>query len=217
VHCDAAQAVGKVAVNVDEWEVDLLSISSHKLYGPKGVGGLYLRGGPYALPVAPLMIGGGQERELRPGTLNVPGIVGFGKACSLCKHLMSEESVRVAGLRDQLEEAVLRADYSISRNGALGKRLPGNSSLAFPGIDAEALIINTPDLAISTGSACMSGALEPSHVLMAIGLSREEANNTVRIGVGRFTTEDDVNEAASSILSAFECLSRMCGQQGAEL
>jgi cysteine desulfurase len=207
VHCDAAQAVGKIPVDVDEWDVDLLSTSSHKLYGPKGVGALYVGGGPYALPMAPLMIGGGQERGLRPGTLNVPGIVGFGEACGLCQRLLPEESVRIAALRDRLEEAVLIADPSITRNGALGSRLAGNSSLTFPGIDAEALVINTPDLAISTGSACTSGAPEPSHVLLAIGLDRQTANSTIRIGVGRFTTEDDISTAARSILSAYDRLS----------
>lgn len=208
-HCDAAQAVGKVQVDVEEWEVDLLSISAHKLYGPKGVGALYVRGGPYALPVAPLMIGGGQERGLRAGTLNVPGIVGFGTACEVCRRLMPEEAIRIAALRDHLEGGLLEAIPSIKRNGDLGNRLPGNASLTFPGIDAESLILNTLDLAISTGSACTSGAPEPSHVLLAIGLDRNEARHTIRVGVGRFTTEEDIGQATSSILRAFERLSSM--------
>lgn len=209
IHCDAAQAIGKVPVDVEEWDVDLLSISAHKHYGPKGVGALYVRGGPYALPVAPLLIGGGQERGLRAGTLNVPGIVGFGTACSLCQRLISEESVRIAALRDRLEGALLEADSSIKRNGAPNNRLPGNSSLTFPGIDAESLILNSPDLAISSGSACTSGAPEPSHVLLAIGLDRKEARSTIRVGVGRFTTEENVSQATDSISNAFDRLLRM--------
>ena len=209
LHCDAAQAVGKVPVDVDEWDVDLLSISAHKLYGPKGVGALYVRGGPYALPIAPLLVGGGQEHGLRAGTLNVPGIVGFGTACALCQRLMPDEAVRVATLRDRLEGNILKADPSIKRNGAPDARLPGSSSLTFLGIDAESLVLNTPDVAISTGSACTSGAPEPSHVLLATGLDRQQARSTIRVGVGRFTTEEDVSQATNSILTAFDRLSRM--------
>ncbi len=206
-HCDAAQAVGKLPVDVDEWDVDLLSISAHKLYGPKGVGALYVRGGPYALPFSSLIVGGGQERGLRAGTLNVPGIVGFGAACGLCQSLMSEEALCIADLRDRLERAILNANPSIWRNGAPNNRLAGNSNLTFPGIDAESLVLNTPDFAISTGSACTSGAPEPSHVLLAIGLDRKEARSTIRIGVGRFNTVRDIDRAADAILAAFDRLS----------
>lgn len=209
IHCDAAQAVGKLPVDVGGWDVDLMSISAHKLYGPKGVGALYVRGGPYSMPLKPLVIGGGQERQLRAGTLNVPGIVGFGKACELCLRLMPDETRRVSALRDQFESNILARVKSGWRNGASNERLPGNSSLTFPGIDAEALIVNTPDLAISTGSACTSGAPEPSHVLIAIGRSREEADSTIRIGLGRFTTEEDIVQATDSILKALDRLSSM--------
>jgi len=201
-HCDAAQAVGKIPVDVETWDVDLLSISAHKLYGPKGVGALYMRGGSYALPIKPLLFGGGQEYDLRSGTLNVPGIVGFGKACQLCTEYLSEEPVHIAALRDQLEEQLFCSLPSLERNGAIGHRLPGNSSLTFPGIDAEALIVNVPELAISTGSACTSGALEPSHVLTALGMSRSAAYSTVRIGVGRFTRDDEINRAGNLITDA---------------
>ena len=207
MHCDAAQAVGKIPVDVEAWDVDLLSISAHKLYGPKGVGAFYVRGGPYALPISPLLIGGGQEKGMRSGTLNVPGIVGFGEACRLCEQQMTEESARIAALRDRLEEAVMEASPGVRRNGALGNRLPGSSSLTFPGIDAEALVLNTPQLAISTGSACTSGAPEPSHVLLAIGLEREEASGTVRIAVGRFNSEDEIDRTANIIAGAIERLS----------
>lgn len=209
VHCDAAQAVGKIPVDVEAWQVDLLSISAHKLYGPKGVGALFITGGPNAVPIKPLVIGGGQEREIRPGTLNVPGVVGFGEACALCTELMSEESLRIAGLRDELETMLLGAIDGLKRNGALERRLPGNSNLTFTGLDAEALIVNAPELAISTGSACTSGAPEPSHVLTAIGLSRNDAYSTIRVGVGRFTTKDDINQATSTLISVVERLSEI--------
>jgi cysteine desulfurase len=209
VHCDAAQAVGKVPVDVESWDVDLLSISAHKLYGPKGVGALYVRGGPYALPISPLLVGGGQEKGLRAGTLNVPGIVGLGEACSLCERKLTGEAARIAVLRERFEETLLESVPEASRNGDLTNRLPGNSSLTFPGIDAEALVVNAPELAISTGSACTSGAPEPSHVLLATGLSREDASSTVRIGVGRFNTEEEMDLAAESLSGAFERLARM--------
>jgi cysteine desulfurase len=202
VHCDAAQAIGKIPVDVATWDVDLLSISAHKLYGPKGVGATYIRGGPYALSIRPLLFGGGQEYDLRSGTLNVPGIVGFGKACQLCTERLLDESLYIANLRNKLEEQLLCSLPSVHRNGALDCRLPGNSSLTFPGIDAEVLIVNVPELAISTGSACTSGALEPSHVLTAMRMSRSAAYSTIRIGIGRFTTEDEINRSVIMITDA---------------
>jgi len=192
----------------------LLSISAHKLYGPKGVGALYVRGGPYALPLEPLVYGGGQEQELRPGTLNVPGIVGLGKACELCLGTLPKEARRVAALRDQLEALLMSDIPDLRRNGALDDRLPGNSSLTFVGLDADAIIAHAPDLALSTGSACTSGALEPSHVLQAIGLSRQEAYSTIRVGLGRFTTEDEIRQAAGSIAQAVKTV-RSLAQMGA--
>ena len=209
LHCDAAQAAGRIPVDVEAWNVDLLSISAHKLYGPKGVGALYVRGGPYALPISPLSVGGGQERGLRAGTHNVPGIVGLGEACRLCEQHLPKEAMRLAALRDQLEEAVLAAVPDARRNGALDNRLPGNSSLTFPGIDADALVVNTSELAISTGSACTSGAPEPSHVLLAIGLDRYAASSTIRIGLGRFNTEEEIRRAAGDIIGAVERLALM--------
>ncbi len=209
LHCDAAQAVGRIPVDVETWDVDLLSISAHKLYGPKGVGALYVRGGAYALPISPLSVGGGQEKGLRAGTHNVPGIVGLGEACRLCEQRLSEEAVRLVALRDRLENAVLEKVPYVRRNGALANRLPGNSSMTFPGIDAEALVVNTSGLAISTGSACTSGAPEPSHVLLAAGLSRDEASSTVRVGVGRFNTEEEMDRAAEIVAEAAERLARL--------
>lgn len=209
IHCDAAQAVGKMPVDVEEWDVDLMSISAHKLYGPKGTGALYVKGGPYALPLKPLVVGGGQERQLRAGTLNVPGIVGFGEACELCQRRMPEETVHISMLRDRLEGEILAGAEGAWCNGPRNQRLSGNSSLTFPGIDADALLINTPELAISTGSACISGAPEPSHVLRAIGLTRKDADSTIRIGVGRFNDKEEVGEAVNHILAAINRLSRV--------
>jgi cysteine desulfurase len=207
VHCDAAQAVGKIPVDIGSWGIDLLSISAHKLYGPKGVGALFISGGPRALHIKPLMAGGGQEQELRPGTLNVPGIVGFGEACALCVPQLAEEAQQIAALRNQLENQLMLALANLSRNGAIHNRLPGNSSLTFHGVDAEALIANLPEFALSTGSACTSGALEPSHVLLAIGLSREQAYGTLRVGLGRFTIMEEVKWAAEEIIRTIKRLS----------
>jgi cysteine desulfurase len=199
VHCDAAQAVGKVPFDLLGCGADLVSISAHKVYGPKGVGLLFVRGGVRAIPISPIQHGGGQEYGLRPGTLNVPGIVGFAAALKL---LNPDEGVRISKLRDAFENALLAQVPSASRNGSLGHRLPNNSSITIPGIDAEALIANTPDLALSTGSACTSGAPDPSHVLIAIGLSRELALSTIRIGLGRLTSSNDLSVAADSIAAA---------------
>lgn len=201
IHTDAAQAVGKTPVDVDEWDVDLLSISAHKLYGPKGVGALFVRGGSYALPLEPLVYGGGQESDVRPGTMNVPGIVGLGAACAFCQAEMAEEAPRIATLRDQLEALLLVQIPNMHRNGDMEHRLPGNSSLTFSGVDAEALIANVPELSLSAGSACTSGTPAPSHVLLAIGLSRQEVQQTIRIGLGKYSTPNEI-QAASKLLKA---------------
>src|SRR6266571_1402184 len=185
LHSDAAQALGRIPIDVGPWGVDLLSLSAHKCYGPKGVGALYVRGGARSAPLEPLVFGGGQEAGLRSGTLNVPGIVGFGRACQIA-----------------CEEVVLDSVSRVQRNGAISRRLAGNSSLRFEGVEAEALIANLPEIAVSTGSACTSGALEPSHVLTAIGLSRQEAYSTLRIGLGRFTMESELEYTATRIAEA---------------
>lgn len=208
VHCDAAQAVGKVLVNltVDAWQVDLLSISAHKLYGPKGIGALYVRGGPRAHALEPLQYGGGQERGLRSGTTNVPGIVGFGEACRICSVELEQESVRIADLRDQFEQALLTSIPGLRINAREASRLPNTSSLIFPGLDADVLLLNLPEVMMGTGSACSSGALEPSHVLMAMGLDRSDATCTVRASLGRFTTLEQVERAYALILDAISVL-----------
>ena len=208
VHCDAAQAVGKVSVDltVDAWQVDLLSISAHKLYGPKGIGALYVRGGPRAHALEPLQYGGGQERGLRSGTTNVPGIVGFGEACRICSVELEQESVRIADLRDQFEQALLISIPGLRINAREASRLPNTSSLIFPGLDADVLLLNLPEVMMGTGSACSSGALEPSHVLMALALDRSDATCTVRASLGRFTTLEQVERAYALILDAISVL-----------
>jgi len=201
-HCDAAQALGRIPIDVRDWDVDLLSLSGHKAYGPKGIGALYIRGGARSAPLAPLLLGGGQESGLRSGTLNVPGIVGFGVAADLATNRLPQETDRIRRMRDRLEERLLAALPGTSVNGDRDKRLCGNSSLTFEGADAEAIIANAPELAVSTGSACSSGAIEPSYVLQAIGLTRQQAFQTLRIGVGRFTMPDDIECAVDGLKRA---------------
>lgn len=207
-HTDAAQAVGKIPINVHESDVDFLSISAHKIYGPKGIGSLYIRGGLMSTLLRPLQYGGGQEHSLRPGTYNVPGIIGLGKACELCLELFDEESARISHLRNSFESKLISACPNLTINGSTTNRLPGNTNLTFSGIDSEAIIANVPELAISAGSACNSGALEPSYVLQAIGLSREQAYQSLRIGIGRFTTKSDIEVASGLISSAVKRLRR---------
>jgi len=206
-HCDAAQAVGKVPVNVDELGIDLLSISAHKLYGPKGVGALYVRGGSNSIPMEPIWSGGGQENGLRSGTTNVPGIVGFGEACSISNLELHGESVRIKQMRDQIESQLMSQIPSMLINGCDAERLPNTSSLTFPSVDADALILNAPELMMGTGSACTSGAIEPSHVLTAMGVSRENASSTIRISLGRFNTAKEIPIIVKFIKQAFDVLS----------
>jgi cysteine desulfurase len=200
VHCDAAQAMGKIPFDVSEFGVDMASLSGHKVYGPKGVGALFIKRGLAGSRVVPILGGGGQESGLRPGTLNVPGIVGMGIACGLAQSRLSQDMAEIARLRNLLEERLLAAVPGARINGNLTSRLPGTSSITFPGVPADALIANVPEVCVSTGSACTSGAVAPSHVLLAMGLSRDEAECTIRIGVGRYTTREDV-EAGASLLS----------------
>jgi cysteine desulfurase len=200
-HSDLAQAVGKVPIDVRGWKVDLASISGHKLYGPKGVGALFVRRRP-RVRLAPLFSGGGQERGLRSGTLPAPLIVGLGEACRLAGEAMAAEAQRVAGLRDGLL-ARLRQDIPAIRiNGSVAARIAGNLNVTFPGATALALMQAVPDLCVSTGSACSSAAVEPSYVLRALGLSDEEASRTLRIGIGRFTSAADIDYAATALAAA---------------
>lgn len=205
-HCDAAQAVGKIQVNVAEFGVDLLSMSAHKLYGPKGVGALYVRGGSNSIPMEPIWYGGGQENGLRSGTTNAPGIVGLGEACILAKSELEDDFARIQEIRNQIEAQITSQILSAQINGKEVDRLPNTSSLTFPGIDADALILNAPDIMIGTGSACTSGAVEPSHVLTSMGITRDNAESTVRISLGRFNKEKEINIIIKSIMDAWSIL-----------
>lgn len=202
IHCDASQIVGKLPVDVEDWNVDLLSFSGHKMYGPKGIGVLYIRNGVQGSSLEPVIYGGGQEYGIRSGTLNVPAIVGLGEACKLASELLEEEAERLRSYRDQLERELLDCLVDFWVNGDLSNRLPGATSLTFPGVDAEALILNVPELALSTGSACTSGALEPSYVLTAIGLSRDEAYSTIRVSFGRDSNESMPRRIAELLIAA---------------
>jgi len=205
-HCDAAQAVGKIPVDLSEWNIDLLSLSAHKFYGPNGIGALFVRGGLKNIPLQPLFHGGGQEKELRPGTHNVPGIIGLGKACDISSSELEEESHRITSMRNTLEEKLRKRIPGIQINCVSSPRLPGTSSIIFPNIDAELLITNCSNLALSTGSACTSGALEPSHVLTSIGLSREKANSTIRFALGRYSMQSDLMQVALSIYREYHSI-----------
>ena len=204
-HCDAVQAAGKLPLDVNRVGADLLSISAHKIYGPKGAGALYVRAGT---PLAPQFHGGHHERDRRPGTENVPGIVGLGKAAELARVNVASDPKRVAGLRDRLEESLLAAIPSIRVNGGAGHRVANTSNLAFSGAGGEALVIalDLQGIACSTGAACSSGAIEPSHVLLAIALSADDARSSLRFSLGRHTTSEEIDYAASVIPAAVERL-----------
>jgi cysteine desulfurase len=206
VHTDAAQAAGKIPLDVSAWSVDLLSLSAHKMYGPKGIGALFVRGGKQNIPIRPLLEGGNQENGLRAGTSNVPSIVGFGVACEIAASKLHEESQRLQNLRDLLEDLLLEKVPYLRINAQAAPRLPNTTNLTFSGIEVDALLIGLPHLMMSTGAACNTGALEPSHVLQAIGLTREQAASSIRISTGRMTKEEDIHqivqELAEALLSA---------------
>ncbi len=191
-HTDATQAIGKTVFDVQKFNIDLASFSSHKIYGPKGVGALYVRNSKPKVRIIPQFYGGGQEKRLRPGTYNVPGIVGFGKAVELLGTEMNEEIGRIRKLRDKLYTGILSYLNDVSVNGDLQNRLPGNINLSFKGIRAENLMMNLKEIAVSTGAACSSESMKTSHVLKAIGLSDEEAGSAIRFGIGRFNNEDEI-------------------------
>lgn len=193
-HTDATQAIGKEAVNVEEMKIDLLSFSGHKFYGPKGVGGCYIRRQP-KVEVEPLFHGGGHERGYRSGTLNVAGIAGMGKAIELAEELRVEEHGRITLLRNRLKKGLLERDELACVNGPEDDsfRLAGNLNISFPYVEGEALMMSVPDIAVSSGSACTSAKIEPSHVLKALGLEDEMVHSSIRFGLGRDTTEDEID------------------------
>ncbi len=199
-HSDATQAVGKVPVNVIKDNVDLLSLSGHKMYGPKGVGALYVRRKSPRVQLTAQIDGGGHERGMRSGTLNVPGIVGLGKACELCQQEMEAEGKRLGALRDKLMHRLTSELDEVFINGTMEHRLPNNLNISFAYVEGESLLMGIHDIAVSSGSACTSATLEPSYVLKALGKGDDLAHSSIRFGLGRFTTEEEVEYAADSIV-----------------
>jgi cysteine desulfurase len=193
LHTDATQAVGKIPINVEDMGIDLLSLTAHKMYGPKGVGALYVRSSKPQVNVTPLIDGGGHERGMRSGTLNVAGIVGLGKACELSQIEMAAEGERLTTLRERLRRALLDRLEDVYVNGDMAQRLPGNLNMSFAYIEGESLMMGLKEIAVSTGSACTSARLEPSYVLKAIGLEDATAHASIRFGIGRFNTEDEID------------------------
>jgi cysteine desulfurase len=199
-HSDGVQAVGKVPVNVLTDNIDLLSITAHKMYGPKGVGALYVRRKSPRVQITAQMDGGGHERGMRSGTMNVPGIVGLGKAAELCRQEMAEDARRLSHLRDKLKDKLTAALDETYINGTMEHRLPHNLNISFAYVEGESLLMGINDIAVSSGSACTSATLEPSYVLKALGVGDDLAHTSIRFGLGRFTTEEEVDYAADRVI-----------------
>lgn len=199
-HTDATQAVGKIPVDVTADHIDLLSCTAHKMYGPKGVGALYVRRKNPRVQLTAQMDGGGHERGMRSGTLNVPGIVGFGKAAELCQQLMPEEMPRLERLRDKLKDGILTQLDEVYINGTMERRLPHNLNLSFAYVEGESLLMGINDIAVSSGSACTSATLEPSYVLKALGAGDDLAHSSIRFGLGRFTTEEEIDYTVGKVV-----------------
>lgn len=207
-HTDATQAVGKIEVDVIKDGIDLLSFTAHKMYGPKGVGALYVRRKNPRVKVTAQMDGGGHERGMRSGTLNVPGIVGFGKACEIAKQEMHVEAVRLEKLRNKLENSLLELEESYV-NGSTLNRLPHTTNISFKYVEGEGLMMGIKDIAVSSGSACTSASLEPSYVLKNLGLDDELAHSSIRFGLGRFTTEEEIDFTIDCVKTAVNKLRDM--------
>jgi len=199
-HSDAVQAAGKVPFNVIESNVDLCSVSAHKFYGPKGVGALYVRRRNPRVQLVAQMDGGGHERGMRSGTLNVPGIVGMGKACEIARLEMAEESKRLLAMRESLREQIMSQLDEVYINGSMEHRLPGSLNISFAYVEGESLLMGINDIAVSSGSACTSATLEPSYVLKALGAGDELAHSSIRFGLGRFNTQAEVDYVATKIV-----------------
>jgi len=194
------QGIGKTPFDVEKMNVDLASITAHKMYGPKGVGALYVRRSKPRVRITAQMDGGGHEFGMRSGTLNVPGIVGFGKAAALAREEMAVEAPRLLALRERLRRAILAGLDRVTVNGSLEHRLPGNLNVSFAHVEGEALLIAMKDVAVSSGSACTSASLEPSYVLRAMGVPDDLAHSSIRFGLGRFNTEEEVDHVARVVI-----------------
>ena len=208
-HCDATQGVGKIPVDVQELGVDLMAFTAHKIYGPKGIGALYVRRKGPRVRLVPMIDGGGHERGMRSGTLPVPLVVGFGKAIELCAQEMPEESVRTMALRDRLQDGIMGVLEEVYLNGHETERLPGNLNVSFAYVEGEALLMGVKEIALSSGSACTSATLEPSYVLRALGVGSDLAHSSIRFGVGRFTTPEEVEYTIDRMIKAVNHLREM--------
>src|SRR5439155_21674997 len=199
VHTDATEAVGKVPIDVIKQNIDLMSISAHKMYGPKGVGALYVRRKGPRVQISPIIDGGGHERGMRSGTLNVPGIVGLGKACAIASEEMAREACHLAGLRNRLRDRIMGQLDEVYINGSMEHRLPGNLNISFAYVEGESLLMGINDIAVSSGSACTSATLEPSYVLKALGTGDDLAHSSIRFGLGRWSTKEEVDYVADKL------------------
>ena len=208
-HTDAVQAVGKVPLDVNKQNIDMASISGHKIYGPKGVGALYVRRRNPRVQLSPIIDGGGHERGMRSGTLNVPGIVGLGKACAIASEEMPQESCHLAGLRNRLKDKIMSRLDEVYVNGSMEHRLPGNLNISFAYVEGESLLMGINDIAVSSGSACTSATLEPSYVLKALGTGDELAHSSIRFGIGRFNTEAEIDYVADRVCETVERLRQL--------
>lgn len=208
-HTDAVQAAGKVPLNVETMGVDLMSLSGHKIYGPKGVGALYIRRKNPRVRLAPMIHGGGHERGMRSGTLNVPGIVGFGKAAEIAEAKMESESARTLQMRDRLWKGIQAGLDEVYLNGHPTERLPNNLNVSFAFVEGESLMMGMKELAVSSGSACTSASLEPSYVLKGIGVGEDLAHTSIRFGLGRFTTDEEIDFAIQKVVSTVKKLREM--------
>ena len=205
-HTDATQAVGKVPVDVNRQNIDVMSISAHKMYGPKGVGALYVRRKNPRVQVSAIIDGGGHERGMRSGTLNVPGIVGLGKACLICMEDMPKESCHLAGMRNRLRDNIMERLDEVYINGSMAHRLRGNLNISFAYVEGESLLMGINDVAVSSGSACTSATLEPSYVLKALGTGDDLAHSSIRFGIGRFNTEAEIDYVADRVIETVQRL-----------
>ena len=208
-HCDATQGVGKVPIDVQDMGIDLMSFSAHKIYGPKGIGALYVRKKNPRVRSAAQMDGGGHERGMRSGTLPVPLIVGFGKACELCEQEMAADAARLSVMRDRLHATITKALEDVYLNGHPTERLPHNLNVSFAYVEGESLLMGCKEIALSSGSACTSATLEPSYVLRALGVGAELAHSSIRFGLGRFTLDEEVDYAAKKIIETVTKLREM--------
>jgi cysteine desulfurase len=208
-HCDATQGVGKIPVDVQGMGVDLMAFTAHKLYGPKGVGALYIRKKAPRVRLAPMIDGGGHERGMRSGTLPVPLIAGFGKACEICQEAMPEESKRLAALRDKLQDGILKNFDEVYLNGHPTQRLPHNLNVSFAYVEGESVLMGLKEIALSSGSACTSASLEPSYVMRALGVGSDLAHSSIRFGLGRFNNEEEVDYVITRTIETIKRLREM--------